>query len=130
MKRIVPILAGCLLLIGGATWAGTNYDTPSTGEELGRLCAAVPTVLIAKEPTFDDVMKSQVCLVYIQASLDGFELMALALKRRKPFCLPEGTLDLDRVNAIVRWLAVHPEEKKLHAATVVVTALASAFPCK
>ena len=123
-------MAGCLLLVGGATWAGENYDTPRTGEELGRLCASVPTLLIAKEPTFTDTMKSRVCLVYIQASLDGIELMALALKRRKAFCLPEGTQELDRATAIVGWLAVHPENRKLHAATVVVTALASTFPCK
>jgi hypothetical protein len=62
--------------------------------------------------------------------MDGIELMAVSLKRKKAVCYPEGTRELDMANAVVRWLAVHPEEKKLHAATVVVTALASAFPCK
>ncbi len=88
------------------------------------------TFLTAKEPTLSDALKGQVCLVYIRASLDGIELTAYSLKRKKVVCFPEGTRELDMANAVVRWLAVHPEKRKLHAATVVVTALASALPCK
>ncbi len=87
------------------------------------------TFLTAKEPTLSDALKGQVCLVCTRAGLDGIALMAYSVKRKKAVCFPEGSRELDMAHAVVRWLAVHPEKRKPHAATVVLTALASAFPC-
>lgn len=69
------------------------------------------------------------CRGYVIGALDTTSIYYPTVLKIRPYCVPVGTPTDKVTEAVVAYLQIHPEEKHWSAATEVLFALKTAFPC-
>ena len=74
---------------------------------------------------------SALCVGYISGVIDAYRnINRLAPPSGQMFCIPEGASATTIVQTVKNDLLMHPEKLSMQAASVVLGAISSAFPCK
>ena len=77
------------------------------------------------------------CPAYIRGLIDSARLQALHVagsveghRRLMQFCEPEHSSPRETIDAVLHYIAEHPESRSMPAARTVYIALAAAWPCQ
>jgi hypothetical protein len=67
---------------------------------------------------------------FIEGTISGFGLCALASTNKNPFCFPKGVTQGQTINVVLKYLDDHPEELHEPASILILKAVKTAWPCK
>lgn len=93
-----------------------NTDA-GTGNELNRLCKSSIDV------------ETGICIGTISGIIGGADAVGI-LNGRKLFCLPANATRQQLHDTVIKYLGDHPEQRHQPDTSLVVVAIANAFPCK
>ena len=77
----------------------------------------------------DERIVGTVCAMYVAGVVDAMLVMKDMIGEQIAFCVPEGVTIGQLVDVFAKYLRDHPEERHLHGAVLVITAVSDAFPC-
>src|SRR4051812_33918593 len=127
--RLVRWTAAAALLVASCVTAPPARAQGLSTESLHELCRD------PKSEAWREVGQ-WLCPAYIRGLIDGARLQALYVAGKieghgslMQFCVPESATAQEAINAVLRFIAAHPESRREPAAATVYIALAAAWPC-
>lgn len=110
-------MAALIVLMTVAAYPQAAKADHKSGEVLLSFCDA------------EFVSTQQLCMLYIEGVLDGYEAHIHSTAKEMPWCIP-GVLTVGQVaDVVVRGLKKRPEILHYSAGILVSAALIEAFPC-
>ena len=100
-------------------------QTPGAMSSIGYLTARQLTDRCSD----NNAANSSYCFAYIAAVADTVRAYEIWLSSRE-FCLPGGTAQADIRRAFMAYLGAYPDQGSGQAASVVVNALKTSYPCE
>jgi hypothetical protein len=114
MRRSSMILVMAMLVSQTSTGLSAEH---MTGADLSGFCNA------------NDELHKSVCKYYILGVTEGLSLGEEADEDKPHFCIPEKTSPTQIILIVQKTMRQAPEQLRLPAVTLVVSAMARAFPC-
>jgi hypothetical protein len=80
----------------------------------------------------NDVTDGSKCSYFLQGVIQTFQMARVATSPNREvfFCADEKSTNLDVVRAVLAYVELHPDTKKMGAPAAIVLALMERFPCK
>ncbi|HMC92684.1 MAG TPA: Rap1a/Tai family immunity protein [Allosphingosinicella sp.] len=72
---------------------------------------------------------SNPCITYVVGAADAWTAAAASLGRPPLFCFPAGTSNLQITQSAVQYLRARPQESDTNAASVLLGAFTTIYPC-